>query len=60
LNKEYDMQHLDWLILLITTGFVLLCVGYNFRDQQWGMAILAAGVLTMFSTLAFKMYITFS
>lgn len=54
------MQHLDWLILLITTGFVLLCVGYNFRDQQWGVAILAAGVLTMFSTLAFKMFITFS
>ena len=53
------MQHLDWLILLITTGFVLLCVGYSFRERQWGVAVLAIGVLTMFSTLAFKMYISF-
>ena len=29
------------------------------RDRDWGVGLLGLGVLTMFSTLAFKMYITF-
>lgn len=52
------MQHIDWLIILIGTGFVLLGLGYNYRDQSWGIALLTIGVLMMFSTLSFKLYIT--
>ncbi|EPL59977.1 hypothetical protein [Stutzerimonas stutzeri] len=53
------MLHIDWLIILIGTGFVLLGLGYSFRDRGWGVGMIAAGVLTMFSTVAFKVYITF-
>lgn len=51
------MQHIDWLIILIGTGFALLGIGYNYRDKNWGIALIAIGVLTMFSTISFKLYI---
>jgi hypothetical protein len=53
------MDSMHWLLSLIVIGFVLLCVGFNYRDSNWGVGLLAVGILTMFSTLAFKMYITF-
>ena len=53
------MDSMRWLLSLIVTGFILLCVGFNYRDRDWGVGLLGLGVLTMFSTLAFKMYITF-
>lgn len=52
------MQHIDWLITLIGTGFALLGIGYTYRDKNWGIALLALGVLMMFSTISFKLYIT--
>lgn len=52
------MQHIDWLIILIGTGFALLGIGFNYRDKNWGVALIALGVLTMFSTITFKLYIT--
>lgn len=53
------MDSMHWLLSLIVAGFVLLCVGFNYRDNDWGVGLLSLGILTMFSTLAFKMYITF-
>lgn len=53
------MDSIHWLLTLIVIGFILLCVGFAYRDEQWGVGLLALGVLAMFSTLAFKMYITF-
>ena len=41
------MLHIDWLIILIGTGFVLLGLGYSFRDRGWGVGMIAAGVLTI-------------
>lgn len=52
------MQHIDWLIILIGTGFALLGIGFNYRDKNWGVALIALGVLMMFSTISFKLYIT--
>ena len=54
------MQHIDWLIILIGTGFALLGIGFNYRDKEWGVALIALGVLMMFSTITFKLYITFN
>ena len=53
------MDSMHWLLSLIVIGFILLCVGFNYRDRDLGVGLLGLGVLTMFSTLAFKMYITF-
>tara|TARA_Y100001951_G_scaffold101058_1_gene105367 strand:- start:431 stop:628 length:198 start_codon:yes stop_codon:yes gene_type:complete len=57
--EEKSMDSMHWLLSLIVIGFILLCVGFNYRDRNWGVGLLGLGVLTMFSTLAFKMYITF-
>lgn len=52
------MANLDWLLLLILTGLTLLCVGFAYRDQRWGIALLSLGIIVMFSTVSFKLYIT--
>ncbi|EKM96467.1 MAG: DUF6095 family protein [Pseudomonas sp.] len=51
------MDNLDWLLLLILTGFVLLCAGFANRDRQWGIVLLSLGIIVMFSTVSFKLYI---
>lgn len=48
-----------WMLTLIITGFLLLGVGYNFRDHEWGVGLLGLGIVCMLSSVAFKIYITF-
>ena len=35
------MDSMHWLLTLIVVGFVLLCVGFNYRDKQWGVGLLS-------------------
>ncbi|MFC3606302.1 hypothetical protein [Stutzerimonas tarimensis] len=54
------MSSLNWMITLIFTGFALMGVGFSFRDNNWGVGLLALGSAVMLSSIAYKMYITFS
>lgn len=51
------MNHIDWLIILIGTGFAMLGIGYNYRDKGWGIATIGVGIMIMFSTIVFKLYV---
>jgi hypothetical protein len=53
------MDRLDLMVLLILASFALMGAGFNFREQRWGLALLSLGILSMLSTLFYKLQITF-
>lgn len=53
------LNSLNWMLSLILTGFVLMGVGFSFRERNWGIALLALGSATMLSSIAYKLYLTF-
>ncbi|NKQ10371.1 MULTISPECIES: hypothetical protein [unclassified Pseudomonas] len=53
------MDRLNLMVLLIIASFVLMGAGFNYREQKWGPALLGLGILSMLSTLFYKLQITF-
>lgn len=53
------MDRIETMLLLIILSFVLMGVGFNYREQMWGPALLGLGILTMLATLFYKLQITF-
>jgi hypothetical protein len=51
---------LNVMTALIAAGMLLLCVGYTRRDSTAGVAVLAAGVLVMLSSLFYRLYLAFA
>ncbi len=53
------MVDIDIMLILIIASFILMGTGYNFHERGWGVALLGLGVLSMLSTLFYKLQITF-
>ncbi|WP_019342181.1 hypothetical protein [Stutzerimonas stutzeri] len=53
------MERIDFMLLLVITSFVLMGVGFNFRERGWGIALLGLGIVSVLSTLLYKLQITF-
>lgn len=51
------MNSLEIMLALIFAGFVLLLTGYSRRDDKSGIFMLAMGILVMFGTVAYKLYL---
>lgn len=51
------MNELETMIMLVLAGFLLLTIGYAKRDQTLGVVGILLGILIMFSTLAYKLYL---
>ena len=45
------------MIGLLLAGFILLVVGYAKCDKKKGLCMLTTGILIMFSTIAYKLYL---
>lgn len=54
------MVNIDAMLILIIASFALLATGFNFRERGWGVALLGLGIVSMLSTLLYKLQITFS
>ena len=54
------MDRIDTMLLLIIASFILMGMGFSFREQKWGIALLGLGIVSMLSTLFYKLQITFS
>lgn len=54
------MRDIDSMLIILLVSFALLCVGFSFRDRQWGIGVLAIGILSIFSTIFYKLYISFN
>ena len=53
------MYDIDSMLAILLVSFALMCLGFSFRDRQWGIGTLAIGILLVLSTLFYKLYITF-
>ena len=51
------MNSLEIMLALIFAGFVLLLTGYSRRDDKSGIFMLDMGILVMFGTVAYKLYL---
>jgi hypothetical protein len=47
------------MIVLLISGFLLLGIGFNNREQEWGIWLTGLGALSMFAPLFFKVFIEF-
>ncbi|MCQ2029125.1 hypothetical protein [Stutzerimonas zhaodongensis] len=54
------MDRIDTMLLLIVASFILMGAGFNFREHKWGVALLGLGIVSVLSTLLYKLQITFS
>lgn len=53
------MNELEVMITVIVVGFILLMIGYARRDRDSGIFTMALGILMMFCTIGYKLYLEF-
>ncbi|GEM_PF-782201 len=53
------MNELEVMITVILAGFILLMIGYARRDRDSGIYTMALGILLMFCTIGYKLYLEF-
>ncbi|WP_174236524.1 hypothetical protein [Stutzerimonas nosocomialis] len=53
------MNDLEVMIAVIVVGFILLMIGYARRNRDSGIYTIALGILIMFGTIGYKLYIEF-
>lgn len=51
------MRELEIMIGLLLAGFILLLGGYAKRDDKKGLCMITAGMLIVFSTIGYKLYL---
>lgn len=48
------MHPLHLMTILIIVSMIIMVVGYSWRDTAWGPALVMIGMLSMMSSLAFR------
>ncbi|MDH1444207.1 hypothetical protein N5O88_05180 [Pseudomonas sp. GD03721] len=51
------MDHYHLMLMLLIGGFLLLGVGFNFREHEWGVRVLGLGVLMMLVPIALRVHL---
>lgn len=51
------MDHYLVMLALLVGGFLLLGVGFNNREREWGVRLIGAGTLVVLAPIALKLYI---
>ncbi|CDM42654.1 MULTISPECIES: hypothetical protein [Pseudomonadaceae] len=51
------MNELEVMIALIVAGFLLLTIGFAKRDHDLGIYTMVLGILLMFCTIGYKLYL---
>ncbi|MBH3337493.1 MULTISPECIES: hypothetical protein [unclassified Pseudomonas] len=51
------MDHYDLMLVLLIGGFLMLGVGFNFREHEWGVLVLGLGVLVMLVPIALRVHL---
>jgi len=54
------MDHYHLMLALLVVGFLLLGIGFNFRDNDWGVRLLGVGVLLMLVPIVLRVHLAFS
>ncbi len=51
------MDHFHLMLMLLMGGFLLLGVGFNFREHEWGVRVLGLGTLIMLVPIALRIHL---
>ncbi|VXD02325.1 conserved hypothetical protein [Pseudomonas sp. 8Z] len=51
------MEHYHLMLALLIGGFLLLGVGFNFRDNEWGVRALGIGVIMLLAPIALRVHL---
>lgn len=51
------MDHYHLMLVLLMGGFLLLGFGFNYREKEWGVRLMAAGVVATLAPIALGMYL---
>ncbi|CAD5108494.1 hypothetical protein [Zestomonas carbonaria] len=52
------MEHFLVMLVPLLAGFMLLGIGFNNREHEWGVRLIGAGALLMLAPIAVKLYLT--
>ena len=51
------MEAFTLMLALLVAGFLLLGFGFNYREREWGVRLIGAGVLVCLMPIAVRMYL---
>ena len=51
------MDHYHLMLMLLIGGFLLMGVGFKFREHEWGVRVLGLGVLMMLVPIALRVHL---
>ncbi|WP_177326826.1 hypothetical protein [Pseudomonas sp. ML96] len=50
------MDAIHIMLVLLIAGFLLLGFGFNYREHEWGIRLMGAGVLVTLMPIVFRVY----
>ncbi|MDG9929399.1 MULTISPECIES: hypothetical protein [Pseudomonas] len=50
-----DQYHI--MLALLIVGFLLLGFGFNYREHEWGVRLMSAGIVVTLAPIAFRLYL---
>ncbi|HBO4965601.1 MULTISPECIES: hypothetical protein [Pseudomonadaceae] len=51
------MKELNIMLLVLVTAFLLLGIGFSRRDKEWGVVLIAMGVICVLATIGYRIRI---
>lgn len=51
------MYHYHLILALLVAGFLLMGVGFHFRERNFGVRLIAFGVLATLAPIAYGLYV---
>lgn len=51
------MNEVHVMLTIIVLAFLLLGIGFNRRDKEWGVVMIAVGVACILGTVAYRIWL---
>lgn len=51
------MDHYHLMLMLLVGGFLLLGIGFSFREHEWGVRVLGLGTLLMLAPIVLRVHL---
>jgi len=51
------MNEIHVMLALLVFGFLLLGFGFNYRERDWGVRLIGAGIVVTLAPIAYRLYL---
>ena len=52
------MEQTHLMLAVLLSGFVLLGIGFNWRDNEWGIRLMLVGIIAVLAPIGLHVYTT--